>query len=89
MDESKILRDQADIISDKIYSLGWFEGGSFIENRYLTVNFGLGFERKVSSRYSIFGQANYAQFIDSKGLGPNNDRFNNVELSTGVRALFK
>ncbi len=89
LDESKILFDEADILSDKIFSLGWFEGGSYIENRYLTVNLGIGFERKISSRYSIFGQTTYAQQLDSKGLGPNNDRFNSVEFSTGVRALFK
>ena len=89
LDESKILFEEADILSDKIFSLGWFEGGSYIENRYLTVNLGLGFERKISSRYSIFGQTTYAQYLDSKGLGPNNDRFNSVEFSTGVRALFK
>ena len=78
LDESKILFEEAEILSDKIFSLGWFEGGSYIENRYLTVNLGLGFERKISSRYSIFGQTTYAQFLDSKGLGPNNDRFNSV-----------
>ena len=87
--ESKQLLEEADILADKIYSLGWFEGGSYIENRYLSVNLGLGFERKISGRYSIFGQTTYAQFLDNKGLGPNNDRFNSVEFSTGVRALFK
>jgi hypothetical protein len=89
LNESKILFEEADILSDKIFSLGWFEGGSYIENRYLTVNLGLGFEQKISSRYSIFGQTTYAQYLDRKGLGPNNDRFNSVEFSTGVRALFK
>jgi len=85
---SKKLLEESEI-SDKIFSDGWFEGGSFIENRYYTFNVGLGFERKISKRYSIFGQTTYAQFLDSKGIGPNNDRFNSVKFSTGVRALFK
>ncbi len=75
--------------ADKIYSSGWFEGGSYIQNRYYTVNLGLGFEQRISARYSIFGQTTYSQFLDSKGLGPNNDRFNTLSISTGVRALFK
>ncbi len=89
LDASRELFEESDIISDKIFANGWFDGGSYIENRYFTVNLGLGFERKISSRYSIFGQTTYAQYLDNKGIGVNNDRFNTVEFSTGVRALFK
>ena len=86
--DSKVLLDESDF-SDKIFASGWFDGGSFIENRYFTFNIGMGLERKISSRYSIFGQTTYAQFLNGNGLGPNNDRFNSFEFSTGIRALFK
>jgi len=87
--DTKTLVETSDTSSDKIYSLGWFEGGSYIENRYFTLSFGFGFERKISSRYSVFGQTTYSQYMDKNGIGPNRDRFNSVGISTGVRALFK
>jgi len=87
--ETNRLINSSDTSSDKIYSQGWFDGGSIIENRYYTVNLGIGFEKRISARYSIFGQTTYSQYLDRKGLGPNNDRFNTLRASTGVRALFK
>ena len=89
VNETSRLFEESETTSDKIYSLGWFEGGSYLENRYLTANIGLGFERKISGRYSIFGQTTYSHFLDNKGLGPNDDRFHTINFSTGVRALFK
>ncbi len=82
------LLDGTLINTQKIYSLGLLDGGSFLENRYFTADLGLGFERKISHRYSIFGQANYQHFLDN-GIGPNKDRFNSVSLSAGARALFR
>jgi len=87
--DSKDLVKSSNTSSDKVYSSGWFEGGSYIENRYFTLSIGVGFERKISSRYSIFGHTTYAQYLDRDGIGPNRDRFNSIGISTGVRALFK
>jgi hypothetical protein len=87
--ESNNLVRESNIASDKIYSLGWFEGGTYLSNRYFYANLGMGFERKISSRYSIFGQTTYSHFLDNRGIGPNDDRFNSLSFSTGIRALFK
>ncbi len=74
--------------SRKIYSLGWVDGGSFIENRFFTADIGVGLERQISSRYSIFGQAKYQHYLD-KGIGPNKDRFNTLQFAAGARAKFR
>jgi len=85
---NQLVKD-SNTASDKIYSLGWFEGGTYLSNRYFYANLGIGFERKISSRYSIFGQTTYSHYLDKRGIGPNDDRFNSVGFSTGIRALFK
>lgn len=82
------LLEETLINTQKIYSLGFIDGGNFLENRFFTADLGLGIERKISHRYSIFGQANYQHFLDS-GIGPNKDRFNSLSLSAGARALFR
>lgn len=82
------LLDKTLINSQKIYSLGWIDGGTFNENKFLTADLGLGLERKITNRYSIFGQATYQHYLD-KGIGPNNDRFNTLRFSAGARAKFR
>ncbi len=87
--ETNQLVQSSNTASDKIYSLGWFEGGTYLQNRYFYANLGFGFERRISSRYSIFGQTTYSHYLDNRGIGPNDDRFNSLGFSTGIRALFK
>ncbi len=66
---------------------GWLEGGSFKENSYITANVGLGLERFVSERWSVFAQPTYHQSIGyfANGLGPNLDRIHTLSLWTGIR----
>ena len=66
---------------------GWLEGGSFKENSYITANIGLGLERFVSERWSVFAQPTYHQSIGyfANGLGPNLDRIHTLSLWTGIR----
>ncbi len=66
---------------------GWFEGGTFEENGYLTGNVGLGLERYLSSRWSLFAQPTYQHSINYfiQGLGPDQDRINTFSIFTGVR----
>lgn len=82
------LLDKTLINTQKIYSLGWVNGGTFAENRFLTADLGVGLERKISTRYSIFGQATYQHYLD-QGIGPNKDRFNTLRFSAGARAKFR
>ena len=66
---------------------GWFEGGSFRQNSYVTANVAIGLERFVSERWSVFTQPTYQQSVGyfSNGLGPNLDHIHTLSLWTGIR----
>lgn len=66
---------------------GWFEGGAFKENSYVTANMAIGVERYVSERWGLFLQPTYHRSIGyfSNGLGPNLDRIHTFSLWTGIR----
>ena len=66
---------------------GWFEGGAFKENSYVTANLAIGAERFVSERWGIFVQPTYHRSIGyfSNGLGPNLDRIHTFSIWTGIR----
>lgn len=66
---------------------GWFEGGTFEENGYLTGNLGLGFERYFGGQWSLFVQPTYQHAINYflRGLGPTRDEINTLSLYTGIR----
>lgn len=72
---------------------GWFEGGNFKDNAYLTLNFGFGAERYFSERWSLFVQPVYQHsvhyFKNIDGLGPNNDRINSLSVLIGTRVRLK
>ena len=72
---------------------GWFEGGDFEDNAYLTLNFGFGAERYFSERWSLFVQPVYQHsvhyFKNVDGLGPNNDRINSLSVLIGTRVRLK
>ena len=66
---------------------GWFEGGAFEENSYVTANLAVGVERFVSERWGLFLQPTYHRSIGyfSNGLGPNLDRIHTFSIWTGIR----
>lgn len=66
---------------------GWFQGGPFKENSYVTANIALGVERFVSERWGVFFQPTYHRSFGyfSNGLGPNLDRIHTFSLWTGIR----
>lgn len=74
---------------------GFFEGGPFKENSYLTGNLGLGIERNFSYRWSLFLQPTYQYSMDyfgmlDKRLGPNKDEISTFSVQTGIKMrLFK
>ena len=71
----------------KNLSPGWFQKeGSFLQNRYFTANLGLGMERSIGARWSIFTQSIYQHTLLSNGFGPNKDRLNTVSIFAGARA---
>lgn len=71
--------------SQKKYADGFFEGGNFAENSYFTVDLGIGIERYLNERTSLFFEPVYQHNPFQKSLGPNRDRINTLSISTGVR----
>ncbi|MEM9821738.1 MAG: hypothetical protein AAF985_11725 [Bacteroidota bacterium] len=68
---------------------GVFEGGDFRVNSYYTANVGMGVERNLTSRWSIFMQPVYQHMFYRKGFGPNNDRFNTLSIQFGAKSTFR
>lgn len=77
------------LYNNKTFSEGFLEGGDFITNRFFTANLGLGIERKVTSKWSVFLQKNYQHTLPFNGLGPNKDRYNTISIFAGVRATLR
>lgn len=70
---------------------GFLEGGSFKDNSFFTGNMGLGLERHVADRWSLFMQSKYEYSIGyfSAGLGPTQDRINTMSFESGIRVNLK
>ena len=70
---------------------GFLQGGSLRQNGFVTANFGLGIERIVSNRISLFVQPTYQHSIGyfSGGFGPDRDRINTMSIWMGVRVKVK
>lgn len=66
---------------------GILEGGSIIRNSYATGNLGVGIERFVTERWSIFTQPTYQYSLKNmrRGIGPDQDRINTMSIFMGVR----
>ncbi|MFT4758976.1 MAG: hypothetical protein ACI9XO_002035 [Paraglaciecola sp.] len=71
------------------FPTGILAGGNLRENSYLTAQFGLGIERSVGSRWSIFAQPNYQHYLSKNGLKPFKDKFYTLSLSLGTRVTIK
>lgn len=74
-------------LEEKNLANGWLEGGSFMQNSYLSVNGGAGIERYMSTRWSIFAQPTYQHSIlyFGNGLGPYHDRMHTMSIVTGLK----
>lgn len=66
------------------------EGGKLQGNHFFTANIGLGLERLLGNRWSIFAQPVYQhQFSGAQIKGPDNDRMNTLSLQFGTKVNFK
>lgn len=75
-------------IDDKKVEDGILEGGSLGDNSYLSANLGLGIERYMSERWSIFAQPTYQHslyYFNKEGLGPYTDRFHTMSILMGIK----
>lgn len=66
---------------------GLMQGGTLLDNVYLSMDAGIGVEKMISPKSSMFLQSGYQQFIGhiSKGIGPYNDRISTLNIQTGIR----
>ena len=76
-------------IEDKPRANGLFEGGSFHENSFISANIGVGIERYLSTRMSIFVQPTYQHSFyylnGGRGFGPYADKINTMSIFGGVK----
>jgi len=74
-------------LDDVNFPRGWFQGGSFAENSYITTNIGLGVEKFLEDRWSIFAQPTYHHglIFMKEGLGPFKDQLRTMSFFTGIR----
>lgn len=80
-------RNTTSIESKKVED-GILEGGSLWDNSYLSANVGLGIERYMSVRWSIFAQPTYQHsfyYFNQEGLGPYTDRFHTMSILMGIK----
>jgi hypothetical protein len=82
-DETRTLRDE------KEFPQGLLDGGSFSDNFYLAANLGLGVERFISPRWSLFFQPNYHHYLLSQGVGTNKDKFYTLSFHLGTKVSLK
>jgi len=68
---------------------GIFDGGDFKANSYYTANIGMGVERSLTARWSVFMQPVYQHLLYRKGFGPNKDQFNTLSIQIGAKSTFK
>lgn len=75
-------------IDSKKVEDGILEGGSLGDNSYLSANLGVGIERYMSERWSIFAQPTYQHslyYFNKEGLGPYTDRFHTMSILMGIK----
>lgn len=73
----------------KDFPKGILEGGSFKENAYGSANLGMGLERFISQRWSIFLQPTYQHYFTKRGVGPNDDKIYSMSIFMGTKVTIK
>jgi hypothetical protein len=81
--------DNRSIRQEKEFPKGLLDGGSLHDNFYLTANLGLGLERYLSTKWSVFLQPNYQHFLMSEGIGVNKDKFYTFSVYLGTKFSLK
>lgn len=74
--------------NESSYNQGIFGGDTFKENRFFTLNLGVGAEYYLSPKFSIFMQPDFHYYTSQARIGPNRDQINSVSVSFGVRTSF-
>ncbi len=85
-DATVAITSESTILDRKRFQEGLTEGGGLPENTFLTAQLGLGVERFVTQRWSIFFEPIYQQQFSGMGIGPNENSFRTVSLRLGAKA---
>ena len=70
------------------FNRGILGGDSFKENRFFTVNFGMGAEYYMSPKWSVFMQPDFHYYISQSRIGPTQDKINSLSVSFGIKTSF-
>jgi hypothetical protein len=83
--DGEIISDNAKL-SKKEFNPGLLQnGGRLSNNTFLTVTGELGLERRINmSNHFVLG-VEYAKYFMVEGIGPNNDKFNVINLNIGLK----
>jgi hypothetical protein len=81
--------DDKSIREEKEFPDGLIDGGSIHGNFYVTANLGLGIERFVSPRWSVFFQPNYQHHLLTDGIGVNGEKLYNLSFYLGTKVSLK
>jgi len=85
--QTDITMDNEPRMNQKRFTDGIFQGGSFEENYYISLNAGVGVDYSLSDQWRLFSQLGYSFNALEKKLGPNEDHINTISLQMGVRHL--
>ncbi|MBX2875679.1 MAG: PorT family protein [Saprospiraceae bacterium] len=76
-------------VEKSAFTKGLLQGGAFEQNTFFTANLGIGLERYISHRTSLFAQPQYQHtvlyLVDNGGVGPFQDKINTMRLIFGMR----
>ncbi len=76
-------------VDKRAFTKGVFQGGSFSQNSFFTANLGVGLERYISHRTSLYAQPQYQHsflnLVEDGGIGPFQDKINTMRLIFGMR----
>lgn len=78
-DDEKSIKDEIDFTS------GLVDGGELRDNFYMSANIGIGIERYLSPKWTLFLQPNYQHFFMSNGIGANMDKIYTTSFHLGTR----
>ncbi len=87
--EEALLEDDASIRTEQDLPDGLVDGGLLRNNFYLTANLGIGVERYVTPRWTLFVQPEYQHFLHAEGIGVNRERFYTLSFRMGTKVSLK
>jgi hypothetical protein len=87
--DGEIIDNKAKL-SKKDFTPGILQkGGSFEDNTFITVGGELGMERRINKNTFFVLSTEYNQYFMIEGIGPNEDKFNMLNINLGIKYRLK